>query len=268
VDDKGRPRHSLLFARGQLVTVYRAGATSLQPAVRLDPTDWLASLNGASANSAAVLRSLALTPQGVRIIKILIEQDESARSVSSNGLTLDKQFAVWRQHPAPALAHVRWPGADGLALLPGRGAAPYFSLFLSADKILHSAGSLEAMLAWPEAPLSIALYSSETPGLAWSEYLLHHAFSALLTGVLEKFEKLTSRMAFNQVIHDVNFTASAHNWEISLYAGGINDQNVFASPQAAALVYARLLVRDSLMGMPNPYRAVLNQYLFGSRPLA
>jgi hypothetical protein len=275
VDFKEHGRHSLLFARGELVNVYLTD----QPAVRLDAQPWLESLSGSSP--AAVLRSLALTPQGVRIIKILIEQSGDMRFASSGDLTLENQFAAWMVHPLPALAHIRWPEADAVVLLPGQGVSPRYTLFLSAEKILHSAGSLAAIYAWKETPVSSVLYSSGSPTLAWSEYLLHHAFSRMMGSLLDKFEKLTGRMVFNQVIHDVNFTASAHDWNITLHASGINDQAVFSSPQAAALVYARmlqslsghiasvvggeiqeLLVRETVARVTMPYRGVLKEYLF------
>jgi hypothetical protein len=236
-------------------------------------------LSGSSP--AAVLRSLALTPQGVRIIKILLEQSGDTRFATSSGPALEKQFAAWMEHPLPALAHICWPGADALALLPGQGVSPRYTLFLSAEKILHSAGSLAAIYAWKETPVSSVLYISEPPTLAWSEYLLHHAFSRMMGSLLDKFEKLTGRMVFNQVIHDVNFTASAHDWNITMHARGINDQAVFSSPQAAALVYSRmlqslsghiasvvggeildLLVRETVARVAMPYRGVLKEYLF------
>ena len=169
----GQPSHSILFARGELVNVYSLG----EPAIHLDTATWLEGFK--STSPVAALRSLALTPQGVRIIRMLIEQRGGTPFRSTSGIALDKQFAEWMEHPQPALVHIRWPGADALALLPGLGAPPRYTLFLSAEKILHSAGSLAAIYAWKEAPVSCSLYSSEQPTPAWNEYLLHHAFSGI-----------------------------------------------------------------------------------------
>jgi hypothetical protein len=275
VDFHDQPPHSLVFARGRLINVYRTGVSS----VRLDPLTWVESLVGSSPR--AILHSLALNPKAVRLIKILIEQDGDQGVIRSNALPLNKQFAGWLEHPIPAMAHVHWLGADALVLLPGSGALPRYTLFISPDKITHSANGLPAIYAWKEVPISTALYSSEPASLAWSEYLLHHAFSRLVGSLLEKFEKLSGRMVFNQVIHDVNFTASAHDWNVTFHASGINDQAIFSSPQEAALVYARLLeninghiasvvgadiqvmlLRETLARIAMPYRGVLKEFIF------
>ncbi len=279
VDLTGLPSHSLLFVRGELVNVYQLG----EAAVRLDATAWVESMS--TGSPAAVLRSLALTPQGVRIIRILIEQWGETPCQSFSGPAIVPQFAAWLEQPLPALVHVRWPGADALALVPGQGIPPSYTLFISPEKILHSAGSLAAIHAWQEIPISCALYSSDPPTLAWSEYLLHHAFSQMMGSLLENFEKLTGRMVFNQIIHDVNFSASAHGWNMTVHINGLNDQAVFASPQAAASVYSLLLqslsghiasvvgieildmlVRETVGRMPIAYRGVIKKYILNPQP--
>jgi len=103
VDTPGEAGQILLFVRGQLVTVYRGDET----VERLDPAVWLETLNGSSPGAS--LRMLALTPQDVRIFKILIEQKSDSRGVSVAGVSLEKQFTDWMEHPVPALAQVRWP---------------------------------------------------------------------------------------------------------------------------------------------------------------
>jgi len=162
VDFDDQPRHSLLFSRGQLINVYRSG----DPVERVDHQAWVHGLNNSSPR--AVLHNLALTPQAVRLIKILIEQRSDAHVVYANDQALEKQFSAWLEHPIPTLAQVHWPGADALTLLPGLGVSPRYTLFISPDKILQSASSVAAIYNWKETPISTTLYSSEAPSLAWS----------------------------------------------------------------------------------------------------
>jgi hypothetical protein len=225
----------LLFVRGELVSVYR-GDDSVE---RIDPAIWLESING--SNPASSLRRLALTPQDVRIFKILIEQKSDDRCIFTDGPALEKQFSEWMELPTPALAQVRWPKAEALVMFPGRGVPPYYTLFISANQILHSAGGMSEIYGWKETYDSLRLFSSEPRTLAWSEFLLYHAFSSLVSSLLKKVEKLIGRLMLNQLIRDVNFKATAHDWNLSINANSVNDQSIFTSPAAAAEVYSRLL---------------------------
>jgi len=274
VETPGLPRHYLLFARGTLVTVYR----DAEQVERVEPSAWLESFS--AAGPEASLRPLALTPQAVRVLKIMIEQRDDLRSVASSGGNLEAQFTTWMEHPLPALAHILWPNAEALALFPGRGAPPRYTLFISGDQVLHSAGSVTAIHGWKEPYASALLFSSEPRTLAWTEYLLHHAFSRLVSHLLQRFEELTGRILLNQIIQDINFTATAHGWNLSFNAANFMDQSIFSSPQAAAEVYARLLdvifrrfestlggnllenlVSETITRLAPSYRAVLNDYL-------
>jgi hypothetical protein len=274
VDVVGSPRHILLFARGQLVNVYCNG----DQVERLEPTSWLESFSLASPEARA--RLLALTPQAVRILKIMIEQKGDQRSVAAEHGNLEALFATWIAHPVPALAHVSWPTAEGLALFPGRGGPPRYTLFLADNQLNHSTGSVMAIYAWREPYCSAVLLSSEPRTLAWTEYLLSHAFASLINHLLGKFEQVTGRILLSQIIRDVNFTANAHSWNLALNENHFTDQNILSSPESAAEVYARLLkvifrrfeqvlgegtlsmlVTESLAQLTTPYRVVLQEYL-------
>jgi len=274
LDFPGKPRHHLLFARGELVNVYRGG----DKIERVDPGVWSASLNGSSPSAS--MRALALTPQAVRIVKILLEQTGDTRYVAPVGNELEAQLESWVNHPVPALAHICWPGAEALALFPGAGISPRYTLFVAADQMLHSAGTMMAFYGWKEAYNSAVLFSSEPLTIAWTEYLLHYSFTKLVTQILERFEELTGRIMLNNIIRDVNFTSAAHSWGVLIHPASITDQTIFSSPQAAAEVYSRLievifgyiesvlgvdlldlLMREAILRLPKSCRDVLKEYL-------
>ena len=283
LDIPGEVSQILLFARGQLVNVYSANNTS----DRIDPNGWLELLNGSKSaaqwnnpGTLLGLRMLALTPQDVRIFKILIEQKCDNRGIPKSALNLEKQVESWMEHPVPALAQVRWPRAEALLLFPGLGAPPCYSLFITGDQILHSAGGVSEIYGWVETPIELRLFSCEPLTTAWTEYLLHYAFSNLVSNLLKKFEKLIGRIMLNQIIREVNFKATAHDWNLSINVSGVNDQIVFTSPASAAEVYSRLLevifhqfegvlgntmlemlVREATYRLPVPARQVVNEFL-------
>ncbi len=274
VDIPAQTGQILLFVRGQLVTVYRDDDL----VERVDPATWLETLTG--SNPRALMRMLALTPQDVRVFKILIEQKNDLRGVFASGPSLKKQFSEWMAHPVPALGRVRWPKAEALVLFPGQSGAPYYTLFITPTQILHSAGGVNEIHAWKEEKVSSILFSSEPRTQAWTEYLLHNAFSGLVSSLLGKIEKLIGRVMLNQIVRDVNFKATAHDWNLSITASSVNDQTIFSSPEAAAEMYSRLLevifqhfesvlgdvmlammVREAVYRLPVPTRQVVTEYL-------
>jgi hypothetical protein len=268
-------RDHLLFVRGDLVNVYREAENQIE---RLDPSSWNETLS--NSQPAVLLRALALTPQAVRIVKILIEQGQDKRNVSTTRLPLEAQFKSWVEHPVPALAQIRWPSAEALALLPGEGIQPRYTLFVAADQILHSTGNLMALYGWKEPYRSAVLFSSQPSTVAWTEYLLHYSFSWLVTHLLERFEELTGHLLLNNMLREINFTTTAHGWSVQFHRSSITDQTIFPSPSAAAKVYSRLLeivfgqieavlgldllnllVRESVSRLSRPCRVILNEYL-------
>lgn len=269
----------LLFVRGELVNIYQAQGATVH---RLDPLAWEEKLKN---NPPASLRALALTPQAVRIVKILIEQSADKRHLSTTRLPLEAQLKSWIDHPAPSLAHVRWPNAEALALLPGEGIQPRYTLFVASGQILHSTGNLMAFYGWKEPYRAAVLYSSQPRTTAWTEYLLHYSFSWLVAHLLERFEELTGHFLLNNLIREINFTATAHGWSVQIQRATITDQTIFPSPRAAAEVYSRLLevifgqiesvlgidllnllIRESVARLSRPCRVVLNEYLLIASP--
>ena len=274
VDFNNHAGHHLLFARGELVNVYRHA----DRVERLDPAAWLQLQNGSSPCASS--RALALTPQAVRLVKILLEQRDITASTLPEDFSLEKQFETWMQHPVPALAHICWPNAEALALLPGENTPPHYTLFVSADQILHSAGGMMALYGWKEPCISASLLDSEARTPAWDEYLLHHSFSWLVGHLLERFVELAGPATVNNFVREINFSASAHGWNINISGTNVTDQSIFASPVDAAEVYSRLLevifrnfekavgadflsilLRESAMRLHQPFRTVLQEYL-------
>lgn len=273
-------RNHLLLVRGELVNVYREVGSKIE---RLTPQIWSEALN--NSHPEALMRALALTPQAVRIIKILIEQGHDQRFISSTRLPLEAQIKTWVEHPGPALVQIRWPNAEALVLLPGDSIQPRYTLFVAAGQILHSTGNLMTLYSWKEPYQSAVLFSSQPRTIAWTEYLLQYSFSWMVTHLLERFEELTGNLVLNNIIREINFTATAHGWSVQLQRSSLTDQTIFQSPKAAAEVYSRLLevifgqieavlgvdllnllVRESVSRLSSPCRIVLNEYLLIAAP--
>ncbi|NCP87654.1 MAG: hypothetical protein CO094_04715 [Anaerolineae bacterium CG_4_9_14_3_um_filter_57_17] len=267
-------RYAALMAHGQVVNVYRLDGRLQQIA----PETWPASL--LPGEQDFIVRALSLTPQTVRLVKILVEQMETGQTLKAENVTLEEQVAQMGNLPQPSLLHFSWKNAEALALLPGAGRPPRHSLFIAADQILHSAGSMVALYGWrePLQQLSGHHFLSESP--AWEEYVLHHAFVVTVARLLSRFEELTGRILLNALIREMNYSASAHGWNISLTPTSVTDQAVFSSPQQAAEVYRRmlqiisshleisigtnllhLLRTESEMRLRSPYRQTFEKYL-------
>ncbi len=274
VDFHNHSEYRLLFARGELVNVYRyVGAME-----RLDPATWFQFID--TFRRKAYLRALALTPQAVRLVKILLEQTGAPSAPLPENTNIEEQFQVWLKHSAPALAHIRWPSAESLALLPGDNSPPHYTLFISANQILHSAGGMMALYGWKEPCETVSLLRSEAHTPAWDEYLLHYSFLWVSSHLLERFVDLAGPALVGNIVREVNFTAAAHSWSINITGTSVTDQTIFSSPADAADVYSRLfeiifrhletilgadllsvLMRESVFQLPKPYRFVLQEYL-------
>lgn len=274
VDFHNHAGHHLLFARGELVNVYRhAGNVE-----RLAPVSWFQSID--TSKGKAYLRALALTPQAVRLVKILLEQTDGPSTPLPADTDLEGQFQAWMKHLSPALAHIRWPKAEALALLPGDGSPPHYTLFVSENQILHSAGGMMALYGWKEPCSAVRLLSSEAHTPAWDEYLLHYSFTWMTSRLLERLVELTGPAMAHSIVREINFAAAAHGWNISIAGTSVTDQTIFASPLEAADVYSRLfeilfrhmdvmigadllavLMRESALQLSKPCRSVLQEYL-------
>lgn len=274
VDFQNHSMHHLLFVRGELVNVYRY----TDRIERLTPTSWLQSVD--TSKGKAHLRALALTPQAIRLVKILLEQTETQPYTLPDSMTLEQQFQTWRQHPVPALAHIRWPKAEALALLPGGGSPPHYTLFLSENQILHSAGGMMALYGWKETCTSVNLLTSEAHTPAWDEYLLYYSFGWMASRLLERLVELTGPGMIHSIVREINFAASTHGWNLSFSGTNLTDQTLFSSPLEAADAYSRLfeilfrhmdtilgsdllaiLMRESALQLSKPYRSVMQEYL-------
>lgn len=231
----GRPCFDLLFARGQIVNAYQREHV----AERLAPDALLTFFP--SFDGEALLRPLALTPQAIRLAKILLEQIGSGQPAFMQTGALEAQIETWTASPDPGLVHICWPGAEALALFPGRSNSPRHTLFIAASQILHSAGSMTALFGWKEQTCSATFYSSATHTQAWREYLLHSAFIRVMGHLLSHFEELTGRLLLDGVIRETNFTVAARGWNLHLSPGSVADQMIFDSAHEAARVYRQLL---------------------------
>lgn len=225
----------LLFVRGQIVNVYKRA----EETERIQISSLSDYFSPSDKNST--LRVLALTPQAVRLAKILLEQLGTGLPAEVQTDALESQVDKWRALPFPGLVHARWPGAEALALLPGSGRPPRHTLFIAADQILHSAGGMMAFYGWREQNCTARYYSSESRTQAWQEYLLHYSFVWMSGHLLTRFEELTGRLLLNSVLRETNFSAAAHDLNIIFAPGNVTDQTIFSSPEESVQAYRRLM---------------------------
>lgn len=224
-----------LLVRGQIVNLYKLGQA--KRLVSIDPFKFLS-----AEQNLFKIRILALTPHTARMVKILIEQHKNKLPILPIKTGAVKQAIEQAgQRTTPGLAHLSWPSAQGLALLPGNGQPPRNTLFVASNQILHSAGSMAALYGWDEHGCKLKIYDSLENSPAWEEYFLHHAFAWLVSFQLKRLEELAGRSLVNAIVREINFTSSAHGWNIALSTRNITDQAVFSSPKEAGQVYQRLL---------------------------
>jgi hypothetical protein len=276
----GRPCFDLLFARGQIVNAYQRGDVT----ERLLPDALLTFFPHFEGEGQ--LRALALTPQAIRLAKILLEQMGSGQPAFLQTSALEAQIETWAAYPDPGLVHICWPGAEALALLPGGSNSPRHTLFIAADQILHSAGGMTALFGWKEETCSVTYYSSSSHTQAWQEYLLHSSFVWMTGHLLSHFEELTGRLLLDAVTRETNFTAAARGWNIDLAPGSVTDQMIFGSVQEAVQIYRQLiesilhymgstlgrevlkpLVQESIMRLQPAYRRAFQENFNFFEPL-
>jgi hypothetical protein len=235
VSAPGRRCFDLLFVRGQIMNAYQRGDAT----ERLVPDALLNFLP--YFNGDGLLRGLALTPQAIRLAKILLEQIGSQQSCFLQTSVLEAQIEKWSACSDAGLIHVCWPGAEALALLPGGSNPPHHTLFIAANQILHSAGGMMALFGWKEEKCTAVFYSSASQTQAWHEYLLHSSFVSVTGHLLSHLKELTGRLLLDAIIRETNFTVAARGWNISLAPGSVTDQMIFGSAQEAVQVYRQLM---------------------------
>jgi hypothetical protein len=281
VSHLGKPYFDLLFVRGQTVNIFKRNDQTerVQLPVLLE--------HFSAPEATASLRAISLTPQAIRLAKILLEQVDTAPAVETATHALEAKIDKWRALPFPGLVHVRWPGAEALALLTGSGRPTRHTLFIAPNQILHSAGGMTALYGWKEKDCSVIYYSSESQTQAWQEYLLHYSFVWMSGHLLSRLEELAGRLPLNSVLRETNFSATAHGLTISFVPGNVIDQSVFASTDESVQAYRRLmeqvlshaesivgaellraLVQESTMRMQPAYRHVFQENFNFSEPIS
>ncbi|HET8707306.1 MAG TPA: hypothetical protein VFM46_13465 [Pseudomonadales bacterium] len=269
-------RYAILFAGGEPVNIY-----SLQsPVKRIMPNSRLEKLfQGFAPQEEVSLRVLSLTPQTIRMVKIWIEQNIEVPHSTLPTIQIESHLAALKKD-GPALIYYRWPSAEALTLLAGHGEPLLHTLFLSGDRVLHSAGSIISLLDWHEPECVFTIMKSNLASQAWDEYILHHTFVLFLGSFIPKIEKLASRVVASAMIRDINFAATAHSWNIYITTSSTTDQTIFPSPEDAAEVYQRLIsiavqraeavlgyqtihgvVREILVKMNSPFRKIFQRHI-------
>lgn len=269
-------RYVILIAGGETVNIY-----SLHPPVRrILPNARLEKLIKTFPPEEKVkLRVLSLTPQTIRLSKIWIEHQYDGTPDSMPTSQLEEHLAELIDGGL-SLVHYSWPSAEALVMVPGNGEPPSHLLFISNAQIIHSASGIMALLGWNEPDCKITVVQNREASQAWDEYKLHNSFVLFMSRLLPRVEELAGRMTTSAIIREINFTASAHGWNLNMAPTSVTDQAIFTSPEDAADVYrrfisvatqraeallgeqaAQLIVREAISGMPAPFRQTFTRYL-------
>ncbi len=270
-------RYVLLLVRGQMVNLYVC-----QPSLRRVPVgEGLAKIARNLPKSERVqIRSLSLTPHAIRLLKILIEGNHIQEQRVIATTEIESLLEGLQSGTMPVLLHFEWPHAESLVLIPERSSPPLNIIFAASNQLLNSAGGVMALLAWHEAKCKVTALNSEKPTAAWEEYGLHFGFVWFIDYLFARIEQLAGHFLVENIAHEINFTAVAHGWNVSVSPDSATDQSIFASPEEAADVYRRLItvaleksqvvlsadalalmIREGLSRMQPAYRRVFQKYI-------
>jgi hypothetical protein len=224
-----------LLAGGQVVNLYRVSGG----VKRLDGSDLSIAL--ACGGSDVTMRLLALTPNTLRLVKILLEQPGQVTSAYIDSQDLPRVLERAGQGLHPVLAHCAWDQAHGFALLPGHGLASDLALFVAPNQVSYTEGALAGLLESSEPLCRVQLHRSDPLTLAWQEYFLYYSFKGLIKDWFTRLSVPRRQPLLAEILRELNFTASANGWNIKFSLSDVSDQAVFSSPQDARYVYHRLL---------------------------
>lgn len=231
--EDGRTSLFAFLAGGQVINLYRVSSG----VERLAGLDFSQAFSG----SAVAMRLLALTPNTLRLVKILLEQPGQVTSAHIGAEDLPRVMEKAGQGLHPVLAHCAWPQAHGFALLPGRGLAANLAFLVAPNRVFCTEGGLADLLQ-VEGPLCrVQLHWSVPLTLAWQEYFLYYSFKRLVKNWFAHLGLLRRQPVLAEILRELNFTASANGWSIKFSLSDVSDQAVFSSPQDARYVYQRLL---------------------------
>lgn len=231
--EDGRMSLLALLAGGQVVNLYRV-SSGVERLVALD-------LSQALSGSDVAMRLLALTPNTLRLVKILLEQPGQVTSAHVDAQDLPRVLERAGQGLHPVLAHCSWPQAHGFALLPGRGLAADLALLVAPNQVSCTEGGLAGLLQAAGPICRVQLHRSDPLTLAWQEYFLYYSFKGLMKDWFARLSAPARQPLLAEILRELNFTASANGWNIKFSLSDVSDQAVFSSPQDARYVYQRLL---------------------------
>ncbi len=186
-------------------------------------------------------RFLALTPQTMRLFRLLLDHSKVDSSLKIEGnQRLRDYFQKVSIRKAPSLIMFDWSDAVGMALLPGLGLHPSHTLFISDNQIFHTSGNMMALLGWRTSICQVKTLYLDDELPAWQEYGLSIAFTELIRHLLSEYKEYSESRELGVIAQEINFLCSANGWHANLTKSGFSSQMVFSSPEQGVWVYQRI----------------------------
>jgi hypothetical protein len=210
-----------LFAKGRGIAIYSVSAVKVE---RYQPS----SVSGLIADRGdGNIRTLPLSPQTLRLAKILIEQNDRGETRTAKTSEIQPLLLEWGKLPQPSLVHIRWAEAEGAVLLPGNGAEPDHSFFITHGSVLEQQKAYKEFAHWHEPACVLFRLQDDGQMAAWQDYDLHSAFGAMAEQVLARYQNFVGRSFLNKLAEDVNTLSRNRGWNIASFGDTISDQQIF-----------------------------------------
>lgn len=238
VSERGETLY-LFLKRGSVINSYVVASRAVESLTSEQWNGWINSVDSAYA------KSIPLSPQGMLIYKLLIQNVEGKPEAITGPAEIAGFFETQKQTPDASLVKLEWENSMGAVLLLGPSSSPY-SLFVSSEYLYDQTGIAPAILN-PEHPsCSATVFGADQSVKAWQEVLLRSIFGHVSENVLSRIQMVTGRAVVDSLTRLIVTFASRRGLDIRISSLKVVDGEVFPSPQQAADHY-QLLFTEMFM---------------------
>lgn len=229
-NDHGKGDFSvLLYVAGQNISVYQHKNDSY---IRHEVRD----RNMALPKGDFELASYQFSARFIHPLQAMFEKASSKSAGQVQTAMVSETIKKLEQSPEPLLAHLHWPGADGLLFIPGLGFSSRQLLFWSPD---HASG-IPNFTRWPEPECSLTLYSGSMESRAWRENYLMLGFDFLWEQIFRRYNDLVGSGMVTRLEENMNSMARVQGWQISFSGRTLDDTHFFTTLSDMRIAYRTL----------------------------